>query len=283
MSAAKRLGAFAAGLAVLFGAATAVGAAVGPEPAKAAAEAPPPEGQGVVAAKGGYRLVPLSRTLSPGGGAFEFRIDNPDGGVTRRFTPLHERLLHLIVVSRDLTDYNHVHPTLGTDGVWSVDLPARAPGSYRAIADFEVTGGPHLALGTDLAVTGEYQPGVLDDPAPTTTVDGYHLSLAAEGGQGGAVTFTINVTKDGHPVRDLENYLGAKGHLVAIRVGDLAYAHVHPITDAELEPGTVVFDSTLDASGRYGLFFDFQHGGVVRTARFTFDQGLVKGAPTMEH
>ena len=86
--------------------------------------------------------------------------------------------------------------------------------------------------------------------------------------------------KAGRLVTDLQPYLGASGHLVAMRAADLAYAHVHPLG---YHAGTVTFDATLAAQGRYRLFFDFKHAGVVHTAAFTFDQGVVTGAPTMEH
>ena len=91
--------------------------------------------------------------------------------------------------------------------------------------------------------------------------------------------------RDGQVVDDLEPYLGAGGHLVAMRAGDLAYSHVHPVDDdhGASEPGVVRFNAELPSAGRYGLFFDFKHDGVVHTASFTFDQGAVTGATEMEH
>jgi hypothetical protein len=112
-------------------------------------------------------------------------------------------------------------------------------------------------------------------------VDGYDVELHAEQGHGGVDTVTLTVRKDGQVVTDLEPYLGAAGHLIAFRTGDIAYAHVHPLGN---EGGVVRFEATLPSAGRYRLFFDFQHGGVVRTAEFSFDQGLVTGsAPAMDH
>ena len=69
---------------------------------------------------------------------------------------------------------------------------------------------------------------------------------------------------------------------MAMRSGDLAYAHVHPVEDDESAPGVVTFDAELTSAGRYGLFFDFKHNGTVHTAAFTFDQGPVTGTPDME-
>lgn len=279
MKVATRMSAYVGGLAVILGVSVLVGAAFGPAP-KTNSEEPPPIGMGVVQASNGYRFEPSTRSLPETATTFRFKIEGPSGRVTTKFTPTHKRLLHLIVVSRDLTVYHHVHPALSLDGTWSIDLAALPPGSYRAIADFKVTGGPHLALGTDLDVAGDYQPGRLQPVSLTDTVDGYQVDLVTKRSKGGEVRFSLTVNRDGQPVV-LEQYLGAAGHLIAIRAGDLAYAHVHPLEIRNL-PGHVVFDSMLDSAGRYGLFFDFKNGGVVHTARFTFDQGLVTGTSSMK-
>ena len=286
MNTTTRLAAFGVALVAVLGAGVGLGAAVGPDATQAEAEAPAPIGEGVVATAEGYRLVPLATDLDPDGGAFRFVIEDQAGEPARDFTPVHERDLHLIVVNRELTTFHHVHPTLAADGTWTIDLPALDPGSYRAVADFQITDGPRLALGTDLTVAGTYRPTQLPEPSTVTTVDDYEVTLATERGDGGEVTATLTVRQDGELVDDLEPYLGADGHLVAMRAGDLAYAHVHPIEhdgdDAD-EPGVVRFDAELSSAGRYGLFFDFQHDGTVRTASFTFDQGAVTGAADMEH
>ena len=74
-------------------------------------------------------------------------------------------------------------------------------------------------------------------------------------------------------VTDLQRYLGAYGHLVALRAGDLAYLHVHPQgtpNDGATKPGPdIVFLTEVPSSGRYHLYLDFKHEGVVRTAAFT--------------
>lgn len=283
MNAPTTLAAFGIGLAVVFGVGAGIGVAVGPEPAPVEAEAPAPVGEGVVSASDGYRLVPASGLVDPAGGTFRFTIAGPDGTPERAFTPVHERDLHLIVVNRELTSYHHLHPRLGRDGTWAVDLPPLAPGSYRAVADFAVRGGPRLALGTDLGVAGAYSPGRLPEPARTAGTDGYTVSVDTSGGTAGAVTVAFTVSLDGRPV-SLQPYLGARGHLVAMRAGDLAYAHVHPLEDGDDgHDGVVRFEATLASAGRYALFLDFRHGGEVHTAAFTFDQRAVAGARHQEH
>jgi hypothetical protein len=279
---------FGLALTGVLGVGAAAGSTIGPN-VVIVAEAPPPIGEGVVAAAEGYRLTVLDNVLDPEAPRVRFVIEDQQGGRVRRFTPVHERLLHLIVVSRDLTSFHHVHPALDPSGQWSIDLPRLAAGSYRAIADFQVEDGPRLALGSDLIVPGETHIGHLPEPTIVSHVDGYEVELQTNALRGGEVEATLTVRRGGRPVTDLQPYLGANGHLIAIRTGDLAYSHVHPTDD---KPGTrpvaptdgsVHFNATLTSAGRYGLFFDFRHEGRVHTASFTFDQGAVVGTPNMEH
>ena len=79
----------------------------------------------------------------------------------------------------------------------------------------------------------------------------------------------FEVLRDGAPVEDLEPYLGARGHLVALREGDLAFLHVHPDEAGEAEPGRIGFGVEYPSAGRYRLFLQFKHEGVVQTVAFT--------------
>ena len=60
-----------------------------------------------------------------------------------------------------------------------------------------------------------------------------------------------------------ERYLGAGGHLVALREGDMAFLHVHPTGDGPS------FAATFPTPGRYRLVLQFRHDGRVRTVAFT--------------
>jgi hypothetical protein len=60
-----------------------------------------------------------------------------------------------------------------------------------------------------------------------------------------------------------EPYLGAGGHLVALREGDMAFLHVHPTGDGPS------FGATFPTEGRYRLFLQFKHDGRVQTVAFT--------------
>lgn len=183
------------------------------------------------------------------------------------------------MVRRDLAGFQHVHPRLAADGTWSIPLAVPAPGQYRVFADFQPVGHDGLTLGADVPAPGDYRPVPLPAAARTATVDGYTVTLGGELTPGASSRLTLSVSKDGRPVTDLQPYLGAYGHLVALRDGDLAYLHVHP----DGEPGDgrtqagpeVVFHAEVPSTGAYRLYLDFQHDGKVRTAEFT----AVAGAP----
>ena len=145
--------------------------------------------------------------------------------------------------------------------------PALTPGSYRVYADFVPTGHDGLTLATDLAVAGPFTPQPLPAPSTTDEVAGYDVTIEGELVAGADSTITVTVRRDGRPVTDLQPYLGALGHLVAIRDGDLAYLHVHPLDPVDGAGGpTVRFAVDVPSAGTYGLYFDFSHGGSVHTA-----------------
>jgi hypothetical protein len=270
-----KLAAFAVVVAAVFGGAMAAGAAIGPIDVSAdddhsmdapteASDAQTPRGLSVVAS--GHRLV-LDETVlaSSAPTPFEFRIVDDAGNAVVDFEELHERPLHLIVLSRNLVDYLHLHPTMDATGNWAVDLPALEPGSYRVFADFQPTGDTNLTLGADLTVAGDTRPVELPAPADADTVDGYEVALSGRPAVG-ETDLTFTVSREGRQVVT-DPYLGAAGHLVAIREGDLAYLHVHPHEgDGE---AAVTFTGEFPSAGTYRLFFDFSHDGTVRTASYT--------------
>ncbi|TMR95735.1 hypothetical protein [Nonomuraea basaltis] len=311
MNTAAKLGSYVLGLAVVFGGALGVGNAVGPvgtppaqDHAAMATMATPEAGAGhgehateqaksdtpggLQVSENGYTLNPLTDAIKPGEPTdFRFTVTGPDNKPVTDYEIEHDKKLHFIVVSRDLGSFQHVHPEMTPDGVWSVKLTLPGAGAYRAFADFAPTGGSALTLGADLSVAGDYKSQALPQASRTATVDGYTVTLDGELTPGQSSKLTLKVSNDGKPVTDLQPYLGAYGHLVALRARDLAYLHVHP--DGEPGDGTtkagpeIVFYAEVPSVGDYRLFLDFQHEGKVRTADFTLGAGQrtdVDPAPT---
>jgi hypothetical protein len=291
MRTSAKLSAYGAALALLLAGAYAVGTAVGPlAPATSEASGAGSAGNGdahsgtvagtaidqpagLASSRGGYTLTPTDPTLTPGTTEdFTFQITGPDGAPVTAFDVEHDKRMHLIVVRRDTTGFQHVHPEMAADGSWTVPLTLPAAGSYRAFADFTPTGGEGTTLGVDLSAPGMYEPATLQ-PNRTSVVDGYEVQLAGDLVAGQASPVTLTVSRGGQPVTDLQPYLAAYGHLVALRDGDLAYLHVHPDGspgDGRTPAGPEIrFVAEVPSAGSYRLFLDFQHEGTVRTAEFT--------------
>jgi hypothetical protein len=315
MNAAKRIGLFVAGLAVIFAAAVAIGSLVDPtetetdqqheEETMSTTTAPTtdhgahgahavhdthgaahgaPQGEqepaGLGVSEGGYTLR-MSPTRLGKGEARELRfsIEGADGPVTE-FDELHERRMHLIVVRRDGAQFRHLHPEMDVAGTWTIPIEFSQAGVYRAFADFSVGGEQHT-LASDVNVSGgEFEPEPFPPAKPLDSTGGYEVRLrAGEPRAGEPASLSFDVSRDGQAVEDLAPYLGAKGHLVALREGDLAFLHVHP---EEAGGGhahghgahggaaeEIAFAVTFPTAGRYRLYLQFKHEGTVRTVEYT--------------
>lgn len=231
---------------------------------------------GVSLSAGGFTLAPVSAPASVGEqGTLSFRILDADGAPVTAYTPQHEKELHLIVVRSDGTGFRHVHPVLdAAGGTWSIPWVWDAAGSYRVFADFAAAGADPVTLTRTIDVSGAFAPVALASSAETT-VDGFDVSVDGDLVPGSASELAVTVRRGDAPVTTLQPYLGAYGHLVALREGDLAYLHVHP-EGAEPTPGAtsgpdVRFSAHVGTAGRYLLYFDFQVEGSVHTAAFVLD------------
>jgi hypothetical protein len=274
MSTAMKLTGFAVGLALLFGAAALAGDVIGPDrsgEASARADAGGHSGEaaaapvrGLAVVDDGLKLALDTTDLERGRRSeLRFSIREASGRTVRDFEIEQEKRMHLIVVRRDGHGFQHLHPELDASGNWSVPITLSEPGSYRVFADFKHDGEART-LAADLSVDGnaDYRP--LPEPAlMADSGDGYEVRLDAgqvRAGREAELSFTV--TRDGEPVQT-QPYLGARGHLVALREGDLAYLHVHPSGD------TVGFASEFPSAGRYRLYLQFKHDGRVHTVAFT--------------
>lgn len=306
MKAPVRLAAYGAGLAVAFGAAFGLAGVAVPDSVVtawaqsseegthgaghgASEEQPATEAaNGVSASANGYVLSPVKAPAKTDAvGTLKFQILDEAGQPVTEYTSSHEKDLHLIVVRTDGAQFRHVHPVLDESaGTWSVDSWSwDEAGTYRAYADFTPTGkdASGVTLTRTVEVAGRVSP-VTTEPQRTDEVDGYTVTLDGELTAGTTSDLTLTVERDGKPVTTLEPYLGAFGHLVALREGDLAYLHVHPAGEepaAGDEGGPDVgFGAEVPTAGRYLLYLDFQVDGEVRTAQFVLDAGHGDGTKT---
>ncbi|MDF6018242.1 hypothetical protein [Streptomyces sp. JH34] len=303
MNPAAKITAFVTALTASFGAAFGIGAAVGPgtgtsgspdERAGHAESSAPhtdpsrsahPPG-GLQLTEGGYTLDLRTPRVEAGQRSeLRFAIRDLAGRLVTEYRREHGKELHLVLASRDLVTYRHLHPTRAADGTWSTPVELPAAGDYRVFADFTPAdaNAVGLTLGADLAVSGPYKAAELPKPAATAVVDGYTITLNGTLRPDVPERLTFTVRKNGRPVPDLQPYLGAYGHLVALRAGDLAHLHVHPDgepSDGSTKPGPgVSFTATAPGPATYRLFLDFKHDGTVRTAAFTLPSGAATRTP----
>jgi hypothetical protein len=224
-------------------------------------------GDGTQATVNGYTFKPVTVPTNTGPSTLTFQIDGPGGTPIKDAVVEQTKKLHLIVVRSDLTGYQHIHPDINANGLWTVPFELPRAGRWHLIADVTPVEGERIVLGTDIRIAG----GGDDQPLPVAStavdVDGYTVTmLGSLTATTSAVDFTIE--KDGAPATGVTAYLGAGGHLVALDSTTLAYTHLHPQSDA----GSLLqFDAAVPKTGTYRLYLQFATGDIVHTAELTAD------------
>lgn len=241
------------------------------EPAAAPDSAP-----GLALEQDGYRLDAVSAPGATGeDGELTLQVRDAAGAVVTDLELSHEQELHLIVVRTDGSHFRHVHPERDEEGTWSLPWRWDAAGAYRVFADFVPAGSEGITISTTLEVAGTLEPSAPAEPSLSASTGEFTVTVDGDLVAGDPSTVTATVTRAGQPVTELEPYLGAFGHLVALREGDLAYLHVHPHGEAPSAGQTsgpeVAFDVLAPTPGRYLLYLDFQVAGEVHTATFVVD------------
>lgn len=276
--------AFIVGLIVLFAVAISIGESLGPimgdrTPATPGGEgAPPAPGSlpqqemptGMSVSDRGYVMWPSITRFSAGDtDDFSFTIFTLKRAPVTKFADDHGQRMHVIVVRRDLTDYQDLDATMASDGTWTVPLRLAEPGSYRAFAIFRPEGvADPITLGVDLEAPGLVDPRAIPQPSELARTDEYTVMLEGDVIAGGVSRLYANVLRKDDPITDLEPYLGGPGYLVMLREGDLALLHVRPVPDGGAK-GTISFEAAIPTAGYYRVFLDFKHEGEVHTAQFT--------------
>jgi hypothetical protein len=233
--------------------------------------------RGVTSAASGYLLSPVTVPGRVGeNGELSFQVLDAHGEAEKNFVVEHDKELHLIVVRTDSTQFRHVHPTMDAEGTWSLPWDWAAAGTYRVYADFVPEGeaAEPVTLTRTVEVAGRFTPAPAT-PTNMASVDGFSVNLTGDLVAGSSSELTLTVSRDGKPVTTLQPYLGAFGHLVALREGDLAYLHVHPEGEepaaGELSGPEIKFAAEAPTSGRYLLYLDFRVDGKVHSAPFVLD------------
>lgn len=212
----------------------------------------------------------------------------------------HEKKIHLIIVSNDLSYFEHIHPEFNANGNYDIKVLAKDKdftngkghnetkfengGAYMAFADYNPDGADHQLEKIKINVAGKSKPVVsYIKENRVSNVDGYKVELVPDDGvflSGKGIHFDGKLSENGKAIdaNTLENYLGAKAHMVVIGAEDMSYLHVHP----EIENGNFHLHTTFDKPGIYRGWLQFQTKGKVHTAEFTIkvEQGKAEEGQT---
>jgi hypothetical protein len=193
-------------------------------------------------------------------------FDPTDRALERRFQIVHEKLMHVFIVSENLEYFAHLHPTLQSDGVFELPLCLPQAGMYRLLADFYPSGSvPQLAVAT-IFVTGEKSAAHLVPELAPSKAANLTATLRLDPDQLLAGFETrLNFTLD--PPDGIERYLGAWAHMLVASADLIDLIHLHPfLTD---ERRHMQFNVIFPRSGLYRVWTQFQRLGIVNTTRFT--------------
>lgn len=199
---------------------------------------------------------------------------------------VHEKKMHLILVSDDLSWFDHIHPEYQASGAYDIKVLGKGDkftngrghnetrfdsgGKYLAFTDYKPLGALNQVNKTELNVVGSPAKAmVYTQPKMTTSVDGYSVTFDPHGSAIAAGTsghIHIDITEKGQRITPdkIENYLGAKAHVVMIETTTKEFLHVHPeAAGDELEMNT-----TFAKPGTYRGWLQFQTSGKVHAADF---------------
>lgn len=226
-----------------------------------------------------------------------FAIQDQTGKVLKNFDIVHEKKLHLIVVRKDRTNFQHVHPTLDqSSGMFMLQgFSFPTDGQYRVFADFTPSNAQKGQDGMKLSATpykdvsagdvSKYSPQPIGGDKTTSDVAGFNTNLMLLSDDSAGATYTtgvplllgVNINKDGAPYKNLQTYLGALGHMVVLGP-NLEYIHAHAMSeDVATQNGLVAFQVTLPDPGQYKLYLQTQANNQVNTSDYTV---TVSGSPS---
>ncbi|WP_342431155.1 hypothetical protein [Neobacillus sp. FSL H8-0543] len=169
----------------------------------------------------------------------------------------HEKLLHLIVVSSDLKEYQHLHPETNEPGVFNV-IHSLKNGEYKAFIDIKPTGKKYVLEPISFLVGEQH-----DDHSDNALQVDEELVRKVQGHKATLEPSSFRTNEEIELSFDLagetpEQYLGALGHVVILDEKGEKYIHVHPL--AGNDP---VFATQFSEAGIYKIWAEFKFSGKV--------------------
>jgi hypothetical protein len=205
----------------------------------------------------------------------DFQIDDPAGFPAASLQVVHEKLLHLILVSEDLSWFSHEHPEPSGNGAFRLRTRFPVGGAYVLFNDFTPDSSGMQVVPVELTVAGGARRArelKVDDGKPKR-IDGCDVTLSHTPllpSVACALTFTLS--QHGQPVSDLEPFLGVQGHLILINRERTVFVHSHPLENQpSAVAGAVQFNVVFERPGVYKAWGQFQRQGRVLTVPFVVE------------
>lgn len=231
---------------------------------------------GMSMAKAGGTIMITTDPPTPQAGektTLKLMIHEPDGGMVKKFAELHTKLLHLIVIRKELDEFAHLHPDVDSSGNMTISHEFPVAGEYLLFADYKPAGKEAATAKGDIKVAGEITPSP-PPLAPNVPVTVRQIGAGARvdvkdarAGQSATVTFQV-IDEEERAVDDLQPYLGAMGHLVIVSADGEEYVHAHPLNETAAPGGVVEFMAHFPKSGIYKGWGQFQRSDIVYTVPF---------------
>lgn len=222
-----------------------------------------------------------------------FNIKDEQGNILKDLEVEHTKILHFIVVRKDLQQFQHIHPDFNQQtGEFSIAVNFPTDGPYRMFADFTPKGTQMgsdgmplgVSLNQDVAVgdMGNYKAAPLTpDTDILKIVDSYRINynFPQTIKANTSVDYSLIIEKNNETVK-LEDYLGAKGHSIVLKEGAVDYVHNHANgamagmnmsggDQMQMSGDSVDFTTQFPEPGIYKVFTQFQVKGKVITSDYT--------------
>ena len=195
------------------------------------------------------------------------QVNSLEGKPVDQFEIEHEKLMHLIIVSKDLSFFDHLHPQYRGKGLFTVIPNFPNGGEYKLFTDFIPKGSDKNVKSKSVKVSGQQVKPVslIPDKVLTKVIDGKEVTLKFDKlttDNEVKMTYTIKDAKTKKDINDLQSYLGAVGHVVAISGDTNTYLHVHPMNEKSSGP-VAEFMTSFPKKGLYKIWGQFKQNGNV--------------------
>ncbi|HEX8738496.1 MAG TPA: cupredoxin domain-containing protein [Pyrinomonadaceae bacterium] len=228
-----------------------------------------------------------------------FTVRNSQGGVVKDLQIVHEKPMHLIVVSEDLAEFYHLHPEAQADGSYKASFAFKNGGKFKLYADLTPAKDRQMVRIFDLTIAGSERAkeALKTDAKFERTVEDLKVSMKPDGdfvaNREITLTYSVFDARTNQPVTDLQKYLGETAHFVVVNKDLNEFVHAHPVSLDNVKDGEHQHDAnsspkhdeklssaaansvsarvSFPKAGIYKIWAEFQRNGKVTAVPFVVE------------